>query len=811
MLTLKSLEMLLGATLLMPFVPTPAAAQTLEQAPMRPVQGASVPAELRLLTVCPDLMLYPPVPSKPGKATPADLRPTLADYWEQDYPILIYDATTQNRYWLEPPTNEKEWRSANGNPILRRLDRVFTPTTYNIEKPIVAVCGLHFKQTSASALVSTPVLGGNPTFTNAVSAGGTAPMSQPDLIPLLDAPDLVIQSSGSSKAHAAPNPCDQLAAHYATARKDLEAFKKNYLVLRTLVASSGAVPAEDDLFSSQSLLQEIDHAYKAIDKAKRPPNGLSDLADFEYDSNAAQSQSVRLAAAVSGYNAAIANKKFSADTAAATKALAALATDSSQLQSDLAALPQSETCGDEVRPFEDKLSRWIDEATDTLQSIDSAQESFQIAQLHLVRNMRLLNRWYLDSNVSGFSVLQPASANALLQISFTVTDPPPPTLYKVVEVSEAKPAAPKPPKPTTITINKSDPKNVVITVDNGGTAAAVTVNAGTGAGVEADPSVKVQVQADYDAQPSAANNPPAAMPNVAPPGAKAPDSSSSGGASAPPPNVTVAANGKTSGTPPSGGSQAPAPAPLSQTSKSSLMERHWWGNFAITGGFLGTRFTNTTYSALTLPVSTVTTTITSTSTSAAPTVTVAGPTVANANYALATSNGPIQEAAVAGITWYPFGHDTYPVTRMHRVFGPSLSTYAEHSPIQKWGVFLGTSVSSLGTFTIGPSFDLFQGVQLYSGVVLQSRNRIAAGIIPCTGVGSSVSTTSNNNTVTSSTGVTTTQAVTTQTTSNCANTDATLLGTTTVPTNSALKPAWGFGFMLNSDLLKAFSLFGGKN
>jgi hypothetical protein len=239
------------------------------------------------------------------------------------------------------------------------------------------------------------------------------------------------------------------------------------------------------------------------------------------------------------------------------------------------------------------------------------------------------------------------------------------------------------------------------------------------------------------------------------------------------------------------------------------MERHRWVNFAVTGGFLGVRFTNATYSALTLPVTTVTTTITTTSTSSAPTITVTGPTTTSANYAYGTSNGPIQQAAVAGLTWYPFGHDTYPVTRLRRA-GPFLSSYADHKILPGFGFFVGTSVSSLGTFTIGPSYDVVPGVQLYSGVVLQNRNRLAAGIIPCTATGTVVSATSATNTVTSPTGVTTTSTVTTQTTSGCANTNATVLSNTTVPSNTELKPAWGFGILLNSGLLKYLNIVKGS-
>ena len=111
-------------------------------------------------------------------------------------------------------------------------------------------------------------------------------------------------------------------------------------------------------------------------------------------------------------------------------------------------------------------------------------------------------------------------------------------------------------------------------------------------------------------------------------------------------NVTAAPTGKSAANAPAGGN---APAPTALTPNSNLMERHRWANFAITGGFLGVRFTNTTYSALTLPVTAVTTTVTTTSVpTTPPTVTIGTPVVSSATYAFGTVNGPIQSTATAG-------------------------------------------------------------------------------------------------------------------------------------------------------------------
>jgi hypothetical protein len=235
------------------------------------------------------------------------------------------------------------------------------------------------------------------------------------------------------------------------------------------------------------------------------------------------------------------------------------------------------------------------------------------------------------------------------------------------------------------------------------------------------------------------------------------------------------------------------------------MERHRWANFAISGGFLGVRFTNTTYSALTLPVTAVTTTVTTTSVpTTPPIVTIGTPVVSSATYAFGTVNGPIQSTATAGITWYLFGHDTYPTTKLGKL-GPFLSSYSYSRTQERFGLFIGTSVSSLGNFSLGPSFDIVPGLQLYSGVVLENRSTLGGGIIPCTAAAPVVATTSSTASQTSPGGITTTTTVTTQTTTNCANTSATVFSNTTIPSNSALKPAWGFGILLNNALWKNFT------
>jgi len=141
------------------------------------------------------------------------------------------------------------------------------------------------------------------------------------------------------------------------------------------------------------------------------------------------------------------------------------------------------------------------------------------------------------------------------------------------------------------------------------------------------------------------------------------------------------------------------------------------------------------------------------------------------------------------------------------------------------GIFLGASVNNFGNFTGGLAYEVFPGVQVMAGSTFWSKTSLAPNIKACSGYGTSApytvapTSTEDNVTVTytqATTGMSPTPSnntitdakttITTSATSGCANGDtATMISGTTVPTQSAYKPAFSFGIIFNSNLSKAFS------
>jgi hypothetical protein len=199
-----------------------------------------------------------------------------------------------------------------------------------------------------------------------------------------------------------------------------------------------------------------------------------------------------------------------------------------------------------------------------------------------------------------------------------------------------------------------------------------------------------------------------------------------------------------------------------------------------------------------------------------------GSTVGTANYALQTIGQPWQVDALAGLTVYPFGHDTY---------GPSIGRGFDFKyGFTHWknstGIFLGTSVNNFGNFTGGLAYEVFPGMQVMAGSTFWSKISLASGLTACTGLGNSPSfsiapnsneddiaiaytpsSTTNNVTTPGTNVITETKKSTTTTaTSGCTNGDkASMISGTTVPTTSAYKPAFSIGIIFNSNLSKAFS------
>ncbi len=263
------------------------------------------------------------------------------------------------------------------------------------------------------------------------------------------------------------------------------------------------------------------------------------------------------------------------------------------------------------------------------------------------------------------------------------------------------------------------------------------------------------------------------------------------------------------------------PGKGSDTVATVLLERHKIIHFSAGGGILTVNAPSNAYSVISVPtvITTTNTASTTTLTNGVNTGTNSSTTVSTvsgtASYVLSQKQSNQQYSGIAGLTWYPFGHDTYPVTNQH---GLTL-TQSAYSPKGSFGIFVGTSVSSFGNFTAAPSYEFFPGVQVFAGLTLRSKTTLSQGITACTGYGtgpsfsSAPSSTNTSQTSTTASGTTTTTTTTTitttSTTSGCSNGDkVSLFSGTTAPTQTATTPAFSFGLVFNTNLIKAFSGFG---
>jgi hypothetical protein len=260
------------------------------------------------------------------------------------------------------------------------------------------------------------------------------------------------------------------------------------------------------------------------------------------------------------------------------------------------------------------------------------------------------------------------------------------------------------------------------------------------------------------------------------------------------------------------------PTSSADTLATALIERHKVIHYSAGGGLLLIRGTQNTYTNITVPSVLATTNSVSSTTTTNGVITGTTSNVTTSTAAGTFTNvfgqrgSSIQVTDVAGATWYPFGRDTYPVTWKRGMAVP----YGFYHPWRSLGVFLGTSVSSLGNFTAGPTYEPFLGIQLYAGTTWWNKNSLLPNVTACGGYGNSasftVSPSSTNTTTTSTTAsgtttvTTTTTTISTSATSGCSNGDkATIVTGSTPPTQSNLKPAFSFGILFNSNLFKSFS------
>ncbi len=257
----------------------------------------------------------------------------------------------------------------------------------------------------------------------------------------------------------------------------------------------------------------------------------------------------------------------------------------------------------------------------------------------------------------------------------------------------------------------------------------------------------------------------------------------------------------------------------------AVLERHRIIRFSAGGGLLLTRATpysysvssvGTTLTTLTNAASTTTTNGAVTGTSSATTTATAAGT---ANYVFQTAGNNPQFNAIAGLTWYPFGRDTFPLNAKHRVGEIFTTSYSTRRPLDYLGIYVGTSVNTLGNFTIAPAIEAVPGIQVFWGPTWWNKTTLQSNVTACSGLGtspsfstspSSTNTTNSSTTTTTSpvttTVVTTTTTISTSSVSGCINGNlATILPSTTAPTQTSFQRSWAFGIVFNSNLIKAFS------
>jgi len=248
-----------------------------------------------------------------------------------------------------------------------------------------------------------------------------------------------------------------------------------------------------------------------------------------------------------------------------------------------------------------------------------------------------------------------------------------------------------------------------------------------------------------------------------------------------------------------------------------LIERHRVIHFSAGGGVLLSEGTSSNISLLTVPTTTITTstvnaTVASGSTTTSSTTsTTPATTTGSASFAYVVRNTRPQVNGIVGLTWYLFGHDTFPVSKARG----NAVTYSSYSAKQSLGLFLGTSVSSLGNFTVGPALEVRPGIQLFAGTTWYSKSFLPTNVSACSGYGTSAAyqpyspTTSSSAVVSAGppqTTTTTTTTVTASTTNGCINGNvATPLGGSNLPTSSKYEPSFSFGLLFNTNLFKAFS------
>jgi hypothetical protein len=170
--------------------------------------------------------------------------------------------------------------------------------------------------------------------------------------------------------------------------------------------------------------------------------------------------------------------------------------------------------------------------------------------------------------------------------------------------------------------------------------------------------------------------------------------------------------------------------------KTILVEVHRLANFNLMGGVMFIHIPTASYAVQASPTAAVASTMSPTGysgTCGGQTVQVPAPTAApgsgqSVNYAciLQTQQTEWQLAGMAGVLWFPWGHDYFPRRSGFANFGRNLLP----------SLLVATSVTSLGNSMGGVNWEPVSGVDFYAGVGSAHRTSLPSGLTVNTAVAS---------------------------------------------------------------------------
>jgi hypothetical protein len=719
------------------------------------------------------------------------------DTWQQDYPQIVVNAQDGSIYWFEP-----------GDKVYKLIQPGFVPTTSITEKVLLRICGLHFGSKVTTTPTSQAIPDGAPELYS--PQGTLAVQSTPS--PLDFVAPIQIQSQH-------PPPPTPPPGKTLTCPTDIEESGKKIIKDATAVLGSLAkfVDSVNSYHDSEEdkALASVDSGSLSVDQLEKDLTVAEATASKE---NSANGNSVTLFNQLLSQTQNAANEAatLAKDFAAATqgpkwKALVKnakqLDTAEKTLAADVSNVPSS--CpilkrGDVARALNPLPADQLGIYGDVKDSATKIIQDLSDSNGRLIDLFADLNNYYSASSVTQLRLLDLPSGNSLTTISISFADPWIPFVLP-------KPVTPASPFGATASggaeTDKPETSDTVISIDRSkaDTSKVTTVTIASPKQTAA-PSTATDTSGTPDAPaPVIAISPESSSPVSIQISSSPPDKSSN----------------PSSGTPKGSPSTKPAatPASVSLPDVTVLMERHHIVHFLATGGLLLQPRTSENYALETFPttVTTTTTTVTtppsSTSSTGTPTPPYTTITYASAagtdSFAYRSDNQLLHPGAVLGVTFFPLGLDTFSVTKLDKKGRFDTLAYYSHSlfNVNKIGLFMGTTVNALGTFVGAVAYEITPGVEFYAGISNLPSSRLTSGVVACTGPGSAtIPTTVTLPQQSDSAGDTISETIATSTVTGCANSNATVISSTAVPTQAYNKIAPAFGILLNSNLFKALGL-----